>query len=550
MARYIESRLVVSDNILIKVSAPKWTGRKRKRGSNEPFQVHATANGSKQTGTNGHSTSPVSSGPDMLKVLRDNPDRYTIGSVGHIKKIHRFRSLPDYQYATSSDPVARRLRDAIMATDYSKIKQFSLDPSKAMLPGTDVAPAAIFQPWKVPVTYDYKQTPWSKTIINEETGEVRVVNTNPTPKLVNVAVSINAPEVPAGPIPDLEPEESLDAITRETIKRFREELEKRPLLVKRVQENLIKPQNETYLRRAWPYVGYMFRAGPFRDSLIKFGVDPRKDPKYRKYQTLIFQPPPGPGGVGDGHEFLNQDGQSNQGSVVTPRAGGYRSRYMRKAKKWPRPKDSHIFDGTRLCRDGKTWQVCDITDPILLRLINVKKLRETCDVDFSGWYGNGTWAVLRTIMKEKIKYLAQNKPPRHRDEMFETLIEGVPEIITDRKAAAFYQEHTKDSDLLRLSGVIRMMAHAPGLRSAQRKRMRTGGYLDGEEMAEPLAENAEGDQMDVDKDVRDEVEAEELEDEDEQGEMDELDDDCIDEEEEQAENEEGDGADDGENDDE
>ena len=38
------------------------------------------------------------------------------------------------------------------------------------------------------------------------------------------------------------------------------------------------------------------------------------------------------------------------------------------------------FDGETLFRDGKTWQICDITDPVLKGFIDSAPLRDDCDV--------------------------------------------------------------------------------------------------------------------------------------------------------------------------
>ena len=64
--------------------------------------------------------------------------------------------------------------------------------------------------------------------------------------------------------------------------------------------------------------------------------------------------------------------------------------------------DTHIFDGKSLSLDGKVWQVCDITDPTIISLAKTKHLREVCDPEIDGWYCNGTWAKIKTVMRAKI----------------------------------------------------------------------------------------------------------------------------------------------------
>jgi general transcription factor 3C polypeptide 5 (transcription factor C subunit 1) len=187
---------------------------------------------------------------------------------------------------------------------------------------------------------------------------------NPPLRYINHVFELDADTIPSEAPVSLEPEHSLDPKLRACISKFREELEKRPIMAKRVQVNLIA-NSDHVLRRAWSYVGYMFSAGPFRDAIIKFGVDPRKDPACAKYQTLWFQLP-GETGYGRSKGVENIPSRLN-GKLRTPRI---------RAKS----KDSHIFDGETLYRDGKTWQICDITDPLLKGFIDNAPLRDECDV--------------------------------------------------------------------------------------------------------------------------------------------------------------------------
>jgi general transcription factor 3C polypeptide 5 (transcription factor C subunit 1) len=110
---------------------------------------------------------------------------------------------------------------------------------------------------------------------------------------------------------------------------------------------------ESMLRLSWAYLGYMFKSGPFKDTLIKFGVDPRTDPKYREYQSIAIQVP-----------------ESEHGN---------RTRYGRAENDTKRPK-TYIFDGKGVYVDGKVWQACDISDPLLRRLIKDAKVAEEYEV--------------------------------------------------------------------------------------------------------------------------------------------------------------------------
>lgn len=82
LSRPVQSTHVPSNNVLLKVTVPKRTGRKRKLGSDAPFE---------------YAPEPEAAGPprrtakDLLRSLSDNPTNYQIEPVGSIEHTHLFR---------------------------------------------------------------------------------------------------------------------------------------------------------------------------------------------------------------------------------------------------------------------------------------------------------------------------------------------------------------------------------------------------------------------------------------------------------------------------
>lgn len=136
-------------------------------------------------------------------------------------------------------------------------------------------------------------------------------------------------------------------------------------MTRRVTTNFLPYDIEYHARQAWAYVGYVFPTGPWKDALIRFGVDPRSDPKYRFYQLLKFKL------VTD----LQKDPSTNTNQWFDERV-----KYKRSMPKKMRDESSHLFDGTRVVPDGKVWQICDITDPLIRKILDTENIRETCDV--------------------------------------------------------------------------------------------------------------------------------------------------------------------------
>jgi general transcription factor 3C polypeptide 5 (transcription factor C subunit 1) len=414
LAKAMPSRQVEVNQILLEVTVPKWTGRKRKRGSSGPFLSEAELQDGTSKGTSSIVSTPKAA--TILRALRDNPSNYTVAAVGHIKESHRFRSIPDYQYAHSTNTLMTRMREKLMTDDLEKIKEFRLDGVVGLPKTQDVGPPPFFSIIQQPYNYSFRQNAYVK-LVTDETGAVTTVNITAPAKHVKHYLDPDDPNVPLAPPAELAPEESLEPRMQDWIAKLRAELQKRPLMQRRVYGNMFKGQNDLELKRASGYCGYTFASGPFKDVLIKFGVDPRSDPKYRIYQAVGFQIAP--------------DGQSapdDPGSYMKQRRG---KREFFGSRKWV--PNTHIFDGNKFYRDGKIWQVCDITDPFLKNLLETAQLREKCDMTFSGWYGNGTWSVFRIAMKDKIRILGEGKVPN--DHRYETIAKMFPWIVDESNLA-------------------------------------------------------------------------------------------------------------------
>lgn len=446
-AKRNEASIVKSQNVLLKISVPKRAGRKRKRGSDDPFEVHhdGHVNGSQLVGND-------SKADTLLQSMQDNPSSYTITPVGIIRQTYRFRSLVDFQYSTSTSPLMQNLSQTVLTSDYNRFKSFAIDPTRGIAPGLDVGPPPVMNLMKVPFNYSYRQNFYTRLTTDLVTGERKLITLNPTRRYTNHVLPFSVPEIPSEPPVPLEPIGKLDKKLQECIVKFKAELEKRPIMAKRAQENLIEGMGDYNLRRCWPYVGYMFSSGPFRDAIIRFGVDPRTDSSCAKYQTLWFQ---APGAAGYGRTGLEEEW-----SATT-------RRYLRPVNYGKEVRDSHVFDGQTLYRDGKTWQICDVTDPMLRRIIDEAPLRESCD-DTTGWYGNGTWAMLKFFMKEKIAALAEGK---ERDEsLFEAIVPTIPAFLNPGNLPAVPRGAGRE--VLRVSGLIRNTALLWGRKGKKKGRGR------------------------------------------------------------------------------
>jgi general transcription factor 3C polypeptide 5 (transcription factor C subunit 1) len=97
MSKPMMSHNVATRNVVLHITVPKRTGRRRKKGSNGPFLDPAEVNDHLSKGSK-HSTasgSPRARLDDrtkhLLRALQDNKDNYDAKPVGVIEHTHRFR---------------------------------------------------------------------------------------------------------------------------------------------------------------------------------------------------------------------------------------------------------------------------------------------------------------------------------------------------------------------------------------------------------------------------------------------------------------------------
>ncbi|KAE8379747.1 RNA polymerase III transcription factor IIIC subunit-domain-containing protein [Aspergillus bertholletiae] len=398
MSRPAQSTSLPSNNILLKVTVPRRTGRKRKRGSDEPFTGAPVS-------TLGPETQPRRSARELLQSLRDNVGRYQVEPVGIVNRTHVFRGMPDFVFSSSGSSFANRFREQILPFDYEKMKQFDLDMAKGMSSNIDIIPPPSFSQGDIPFTYAYRQNQAVRQSI-DSSGNITTVNTQKAAKVLTHLVSYDIREVPNKPNENTPPLEAQDATLRETVAIIQGLFDKRPAWTRRGLRNNLKTIEQRYaLRHAIPYVGYIMRSGPWRDAIIKFGHDPRTSPDYRAYQTVMFRILPREADVA-------RDGYAGRRHAV-PRLNEPAAMDPSTDLKT----DTHIFTGQLpLPLDGRMWMFCDITDPLLRSIVFPAEedrapgfIRETCDIVSDGWYGSGTLAKLKLVMRHKILGLIEER---------------------------------------------------------------------------------------------------------------------------------------------
>lgn len=395
-------------NIVLQVTVPKRTGRKRKRGTSEPWQgdldlQQSTVDSAEPVTSHSRLDDPRK----LRRQLEDNIGAYHVEVIGTIKQTHRFRGAADFQWDMGKSTFARNYAEKVLPGDgllfsipllylklltmfqVEQIRQFNFNPGRDIGPNADILPPPIFTHMGLPFNYFYSQNPYVRHTQDGDTINLTAV------KQVGFFISADDPTPQAPQIPP----DMTDPRMVEAVAQLEQAFEDRPVWTRRALLNHLKGKLRSWneLKKYLNYVAYQFKGGPWRDGVVPYGSDPRTDPKYRVYQTVMFKMP-----------------------VQARVEKGQTWHSLRKMRLGPTKdyadehSNSHIFDGETYHTDGKVWQICDITDPILKELIDNAAVRPALDQS-SGWYHGGLWAKIKAIMKTKLVAIQFNRHLTRRD---------------------------------------------------------------------------------------------------------------------------------------
>ncbi|KZP24581.1 hypothetical protein FIBSPDRAFT_1042044 [Athelia psychrophila] len=357
---------------------------------------------------------------------------YTAEAAGAITKTVRFRSMVDYQYqADMSDPVAK-LRVAMGNMDVDAIQQYRmpeatedytipadpvLDPQlvqdstapSAAAPqnwaprsNLRLFPPPLFSRQGIPQNYNFKANIASmvSTTVDEVTGEEhkRLVNRWRWKGFGPANILFADAAVPSEPPPNVAAmREQMD---QALLKRVEALFEERFVWTRASIFNQFTPLEARDIHNSkvlLPLVCYVFQDGPWRDTLIRFGYDPRRDPGARVFQRLYFR---------------NMSHPIERVSIITRREGHAAADTARDGGAGDVDrKTAHIFDGVRLTQETAAFQLCDIHDPMLREMIKSEEdVREVCD-EREGWYSTDAYEQIKVVLRHKFFSLLEGHIP-------------------------------------------------------------------------------------------------------------------------------------------
>lgn len=372
----------MASNVLLKITVPQRTGRKRKRGSDQPWMEDRSQE------------PPRKDAKYLLRSLRDKPGNFSVEIPGTVVASQVFRTMPDFVYSTSDSTFMTQIRETILPFQYSLMKGWKLDMSRGKTNG-EIIPPPTLSTQQVPGNYGYRQNPAVQEATDERTGKRVMINVQKGPPIYTIQVNRDSLTIPRAPDSAAPPLSSQSDDFRGVVRVLEDIFSQRPIWTRRGMLNKLPPGTPTsVVKQAVGYVAYAIRSGPWRDCYVKLGIDPTTDPTYRVYQSVMLQ--------------LTNRSRENPSQPLRP-TGGDRLN-----------PNSHVFSGhLPVYDDGKAWQLCDLIDPILSKLVQTPDLRPSCERRYFGWYKNGTYSKIKIILKAKMDMLLAG------EELGDTIFEGL-----------------------------------------------------------------------------------------------------------------------------
>ncbi|KAH9998354.1 RNA polymerase III transcription factor IIIC subunit-domain-containing protein [Russula vinacea] len=332
----------------------------------------------------------------------------------------RFRSMADFQYQPAQDDPLSKLRGAMATLDGNgglyhrrpSAMDVDIDPQlvgrshpeaqhSTQRSNLRLFPPPIFSRQGIPQNYNFKANPMSTvtTFVDETTGEEkeRLINKGRWKGFGPTSVSFAEKGVPTKPPSNVE--EVRSQYDQSLVQRLEELFRTRPIWTRAALLNQFTPAQAREIQNSkvlLPLTCYVFGDGPWRDTMVRFGFDPRQDPQARFYQKLYFR---------------NLNHPIGRASVVSRRREGRTSVAPINRSSAEQARDdrrSHIFDGVTLSSDTAAFQLCDITDPMLKEMIDEEEdIRESCN-ERDGWFTSRALERIKAVLRHKFFALLED----------------------------------------------------------------------------------------------------------------------------------------------
>lgn len=241
--------------------------------------------------------------------------------VAIINNTIKFREMSDFQIRLDHAPSAEEFKKSFDALDWGKLRQFvNSVPDQDAQPFENIGnlifdrtskiPSGDFQlpppprlsMVSLPYQYKYKANPFATKKSNGVTEVKGTYIKNYQQFVHDMNEGTIVPDKPhpllqkdfdvareTGVYPGTKKESRFYECLEECLQKLEELFAKRPIWVKRHLDGIVRKEVHHTLKIALALLSYRFTMGPWRNTYIKFGTDPRSSVDYAKYQTEYFK---------------------------------------------------------------------------------------------------------------------------------------------------------------------------------------------------------------------------------------------------------------------
>ncbi|ODQ58831.1 hypothetical protein WICANDRAFT_84550 [Wickerhamomyces anomalus NRRL Y-366-8] len=352
----VNAKVNKREHILIKISVPKKEFNENNRNIQKTLeQLHT--NGKKQI---------------------------HITPLAIINKTFRFREMSDFQYQVKNSEYVQQVNESIHSLNFDKIKElrfeqdtrpWDFDVKDKQL--FDLPPPPRFSSIPLPFNYHYKKN--AASVVKEG----KLTRKNKHIKLNSIIIKFND-EAPKQPSIELlnqlkvfqsEQDNPFFKDTIITLDILKKLFDEKPIWIRKHLEAILPNPLKPCLKYALPQISYSFTKGPWRQSYIKFGIDPRTSPKYGKYQTEGFRVP----------NYFQKIPKGFMSEIPNGVSASFQ------------------FDGTQVPLT-LSFQLENILDEQVQDLLKKAIIRTECDFQ-DGWYDALSMFKVRRLMRYKLKVL-------------------------------------------------------------------------------------------------------------------------------------------------
>ncbi|CAO0790251.1 unnamed protein product [Mucor circinelloides] len=316
----------------------------------------------------------------------DAPWQYDI--LGTVEKTVRFRALADFQYLVPKDDKIRQLKTALNNGDVETIRNYKIPDDDDDFDNLRNIPPPLFTNIEVPFSYGYKQNAAVVRVrVRQPDGSfnIKLLNRSKYQTVQVTAIQYEDENAPSKSWHNLKPPAT--DLEKEAIQAIADLFKDRPIWSRFAVKSNLDFKYHKLIKRALVHTAYTFQNGAWRDTWVKYGLDPRKDQKYYIYQQLDIRRI-----VREGMQRKIVSRRVNPNTIRT------RSSHIEPPEVVP---DQHIFDGKKKPGPISGYQLCDITDPDIVPLIHNPDYRKEYTTKFAGFLYKCVHERLRKILKKK-----------------------------------------------------------------------------------------------------------------------------------------------------